>query len=535
MNPVDPRAFEFVDELFGELLPHFTSRQMFAPMDEPQDLGKGRSKQLCDEKGFDRVYFEYVRDGGEDRREARARAALLGVPGPYPPGVVHSVRPIPGSAGSLIEDSAPPTSTRAVASCAVTAEKERPLLETRKATLTPDEARLLHVEALVIDSQQPSATSGLLFTESMKAALDGYVRDGLSRGQIRALLRDMALREVQSSAAARRQYMGLWHTAGVTVASATYAGPYPPDGAFEKSLNAIAQARAMIDALDGELQLVLTAADIERVYEDGKRGVIFDFQDATPFGSDLDRIDLFYNLGLRVVQLTYNLRNLVGDGCTERYKTGLTYFGREVVQRLNEKRMAVDVSHCSEQVGWDALEVSTAPIIVSHSASNAVCYHDRGKGDELAKAIADKGGFFGVAAIGGFLYEDTGATLDHFVDHVDHLVDVMGIDHVGIGSDKCGPGPGTDSNFLFPDELGPFDTSHMYKEDPDPRSMPDGFDWAGFRPEHRLSDRHRIAEFDQFTDWPNITARLAERGFNEEELRKLLGLNYLRVFRDVVG
>ena len=67
MNPVDPRAFEFVDELFGELLPHFTSRQMFAPMDEPQDLGKGRSKQLCDEKGFDRVYFEYVRDGGEDR------------------------------------------------------------------------------------------------------------------------------------------------------------------------------------------------------------------------------------------------------------------------------------------------------------------------------------------------------------------------------------------------------------------------------------------------------------------------------------
>ena len=80
VNPVDPRAFEFVDELFGELLPHFTSRQMFAPMDEPQDLGKGRSKQLCDEKGFDRVYFEYVRDGGEDRREARARAALLGYP-----------------------------------------------------------------------------------------------------------------------------------------------------------------------------------------------------------------------------------------------------------------------------------------------------------------------------------------------------------------------------------------------------------------------------------------------------------------------
>ena len=406
---------------------------------------------------------------------------------------------------------------------------------TRKPTLTPDEALRLHDEALVIDSQQPGVTSGQLFTDNMRAALDGYVRDGLTRVQITGLMQAMAVREVQTSAEARRQYMEQWDRAGVNVASATYAGPTPPDGAFEQSVKAIAQARGMIDALDGALRLVLKADDIERAYRDGVRGVIFDFQDGTPFGSDLGRIDLFYDLGLRVVQLTYNLRNLLGDGCTERYKTGLTYFGREVVERLNGLRMAVDVSHCSEQVGWDALEVSTAPIIVTHSASNGVCYHDRGKGDDLARAIADKGGFFGVAAIGGFLYEGTGATLDHFVDHVEHLVDVMGIDHVGIGSDKCGPGPGTESKTEFPDELGPFFTSHMFKEDPDPRSVPDGFDWAGFRPEHRLSDRHRIAGFEEFTDWPNFTVKLAERGFNEDELRKILGLNYLRYFREVVG
>ena len=104
-----------------------------------------------------------------------------------------------------------------------------------------------------------------------------------------------------------------------------------------------------------------------------------------------------------------------------------------------------------------------------------------------------------------------------------------------IGCDKCGPGPGTESNVLFPDELGPFETSHMYKRDPDPRSMPKGFNWTGFRPEHRLSDEHRIEGFDHFTDWPNLTLKLAERGFNEEELRKLLGLNYLRVFNDILG
>ena len=405
----------------------------------------------------------------------------------------------------------------------------------RKPTLTPEEALQLHEEALVIDSQQPGATNGILFTGTMREALDGYVSDGLPRRQIRTKLQAMAVREVQSSPGARRQYMGLWDMAGVNVCSATYAGPTPPDGAFETSVAAIAQARAMIDALDDELRLVLTADDIERVYKDGKRGVILDFQDGNPFGNDLDRIDLFYNLGVRVVQLTYNLRNLIGDGCTELYKSGLTYFGREVVQRLNELNIAVDVSHCSEQVGWDALEVSTAPIIVTHSASAGVCYHDRAKGDDLARAIADRGGFFGVAAIGGFVFEGTGATLEHYVDHVEHLVDVMGIDHVGIGSDKCGPGPGTESAVEWPSELGPYDTSFLYEENPDPRSTPDGFDWMAFRPEHRLSKDHRIAGFDQFTDWPNITAALARRGFNEDELRRLLGLNYLRYFREVVG
>ena len=405
----------------------------------------------------------------------------------------------------------------------------------RKPTLTPAEARQLHQEALVIDSQQPGATGGMLFNDNMKAALDEYVREGLSRAQIRALLREMAVKEVQTSADARREYLGIWETSGVNVASATYAGPIAPDLALQESLTTMTQARAMIDALEDDVRLVLTADDIERVYKDGKRGVIFDFQDTTPFGSDLGRIELFRNLGLRVVQLTYNLRNLVGDGCTERYKTGLTYYGIEVIGRLNELNMAVDVSHCSQQVGWDAIEASTSPVIITHSASNAICYHDRGKGDELAKAIADQGGYFGVAAIGGFLSETTEATLDHFVDHVEHLVDVMGMDHVGIGCDKCGPGPGTESNVLFPDELGPFETSYLYKDNPDPRSAPAGFDWTGFRPEHRLSDEHRIDGFDQFTDWPNITAKLAERGFNEEELRKLLGLNYLRVFRDIVG
>ena len=370
----------------------------------------------------------------------------------------------------------------------------------------------------------------------MREAMSEWVAEGrLSRSQISTRLYAMTVKELQESPETRRQYLDFWEEAGVTVGSATYAGPHPPDGAFETAVRSLSQGRATVDAMGEDVRLVLTADDLEQVYNDRVRGIIFDFQDTTSIGGDLERLDLFHDMGLRVVQLTYNLRNLVEDGCTERYKTGLTYFGIEVVRRLNELGMLVDVSHSSEQVGFDAIEVSSSPVIVTHSASNAVCYHDRGKGDELARAIADNGGFFGVAAIGGFLRQDTRATLDDFADHVEHLVDVMGIDHVGIGSDKCGPGPGTESNFEYSPELGPYDTSYLYQDAPDPRATPDGFAWSGFRAEHRLSDTHRIEDFDQFTDWPAITVKLAERGFSEDELRKLLGLNYLRVFREVVG
>jgi membrane dipeptidase len=390
--------------------------------------------------------------------------------------------------------------------------------------LTPNEARELHRAALVIDAQQPPATSGFIFTERMRTALNGYLtRDSgpKSRDEIAPLMEEMATRELQTSAEARQAYLDLWRRAGVTAACGTYSGS-EPGKAFDVANRRIAQAVATIAALDGELILVRRATDIERAHGTGTHGLILDFQNATPFGDDLDRIEHFHNLGVRMVQLTYNLRNLVGDGCTETSQGGLSYFGREVVHRLNELRMLVDVSHCSEQVGWDALKVSSVPIVVSHSASKAVCSHDRNKSDELAKAVADRGGFFGVVVIAGFISSRTEATLDDFADHVEHLVTVAGIDHVGIGTDKAGPGPGTESLIEYPPDL--------------PRHDPRKFDWAGFRlGEHRLTPEYHLKGYENFGDWPNLTVALAARGFTEAELRKLLGLNFLRVFREVVG
>lgn len=392
-----------------------------------------------------------------------------------------------------------------------------------RASLTPDEARRLHHEALVIDTQQPPATSGFLFTDRMRLALAEWKAQGYSRTEVGQMLQALATREMQTSPEAREQYRDLWRRAGVTVACGTYSGGHRLSESFEASVRAIAQAYAFVGALEGELIPVLRAADIERAHAEGKCGLVLDFQNTTPYGDDPSRVALFYNLGIRMVQLTYNLQNLVGDGCTEACQGGLTFFGREVVRALNDLNILVDVSHCSEQVGWDALKVSTAPIVVSHSASKAVAYHDRGKSDELAKAVADRGGYFGVVVVPGFISERPDATLDDFCRHVEHLARTIGIDHVGIGTDKAGPPSSrTGSLIEFPADM--------------PAQHGATFDWAGFRlEEHRLTPNYRVEGFATFADWPNITVALARWGFNEDELRKLLGLNFLRVFRDVVG
>ena len=389
-------------------------------------------------------------------------------------------------------------------------------------SLTPDEATQLHEQSIVIDTQQPPITTGIVFTDGMRAAVEEQAALGRTRAEAGPVIEAALVRDVQTSDAAGQMYLDMWRDSGVTAACGTYSGGHSISTGFESAVTKIANAQAIVTALSDEMLVARSAADVERANAEGKRAVIIDFQNTVPFGDDLDRVPIFYGLGLRMVQLTYNLQNLVADGCTETYGGGLTYFGRAMVEKLNEQNILVDVSHCSEQTGWDTMEVSSAPVIVSHSSSAAVAEHDRGKSDALAKAVAEQGGYFGVVVIPGFIRETPGATVDDFVKQIEHLVDVCGIDHVGIGTDKAGPGPSTSSLVEYPDSM--------------PASLPTDFNWGGFRnEEHRLTDDYDMEGFQKFSDWPNLTVALAAAGFNEEELQKLLGLNYLRVFREVVG
>ncbi|MEM7035182.1 MAG: membrane dipeptidase [Chloroflexota bacterium] len=391
----------------------------------------------------------------------------------------------------------------------------------RSPSLTAPEALELHKQALVIDTQQPPLTSGLVFTPGMRESLDELVKFGRTRTEAATVLENVLAREIQVSEEAGQIYLDMWKRSGVTAACGTYSG-WGLATAFEETIRKIANAQAIIDALNNSMLLVRRASDIEQAHDEDKYGIIIDFQNTHPLADDLSRVDLFYGLGLRMVQLNYNLQDLVGDGCTETYQGGLTYFGRELVAMLNDRNILVDVSHSSEQVGWDAMEMSSAPVIVSHSSSKVVAYHDRGKSDEFARAIAEQGGYFGVVAIPGFIRDSPDATLEDVVRHIDHLVNVCGIDHVGIGTDKAGPGPTTSSMIDYPDTM--------------PKQVPGEFNRFGFRAEeHRLTAEYDMADFQSFGDWPNITVALAAAGYTEDELRKLLGLNYLRVFAEVVG
>ncbi|MGH2384382.1 MAG: dipeptidase [Candidatus Limnocylindria bacterium] len=327
-----------------------------------------------------------------------------------------------------------------------------------------------------------------------------------------------AVRELWESPEARASYQDLWARTGLTAGVVgTIHGQ--PDGeiAFRESLRTIAnEIYAPILTSEGRIRLAVGAKDIEDAHRSGAHAMVIAWENSTPLGHELGNIDLFYNLGLRCVQLTYNLRNLAGDGSTERGGGGLSHFGAALVERLNERRMIVDLSHASMPLARDVLQASRIPPCISHGAAREIFDHDRGTTDDVIKAVGDRGGYVGVCVVSGFLQGRDQGTLDDFADHVEHVARLAGIDAVGIGTD-------VGDIYTIPAETATFETHY-----------PPGFPWHGFTAAHRTYVT-KMDGYGSVEDWPNLTGHLARRGFNEDELRKILGLNFLRYFGDVVG
>lgn len=193
---------------------------------------------------------------------------------------------------------------------------------------------------------------------------------------------------------------------------------------------------AMIRASDGRLEAVTDAAGIERTTAARRIGLLYYVQNATPIEDDVTRLDDLHRRGVRIVQLTYNTRNLLGDGCLERTDSGLSRFGLEVVAGLNARRMLVDLSHCGEATTLDGIAHSTAPVAITHAGCRAVFDHPRNKSDAVLRRLADRGGVIGIFQINPYLGPAERNTLDDVLRHIDHAIATCGIEHVGIGSDR---------------------------------------------------------------------------------------------------
>jgi len=238
---------------------------------------------------------------------------------------------------------------------------------------------------------------------------------------------------------------------------------------------------AAMKANAAQISHVTTVAGIERAQREGKIAAVLSIENGDALGGEVRGVDDLYRQGVRMMGLTWNASNALGDGALGRQHGGLTDLGRAVLRRMSNLGMVVDLSHLSDQAFWDAVRTTRGPVIASHSNAAALYKHPRNLTDQQLREVARRGGVVGVNFYAGFL---GAATLDRVLDHIDYMVKVMGIDHVALGSDYDG--------------------------------VP--------QPPIGLEDISKL---------PNLTAGLQRRGYSTEQIHKILGGNALRVFREV--
>lgn len=276
-----------------------------------------------------------------------------------------------------------------------------------------------------------------------------------------------------------------------------------PEMALRKALTQISILKNELEALKDEVRLVTRSEDLDMIREDGLLGIMLSFEGLDPIGNDLDLLRSFRDLGVRGVGLVWSRRNYVGDGCffskrREGCKGGLTDFGVRVLDEAKRLGMFLDVSHLNDEGFWDVMEFSDVPLIASHSNCRELVNSPRNLTDDQIRAIARKGGIIGMNAYAEFVAEDfreKKAGAEALLDHLDHIVDLVGVRHVGMGFDFCSG----------------FQDFMSFGDDED---------------DYEVLDGHK-----EMKKW---VALLLERGYGEEDVQKILGVNFWDFFKRVL-
>ena len=308
--------------------------------------------------------------------------------------------------------------------------------------------------------------------------------------------------------------LGAVAESGVTVLGPTL-GSVVPSESYQSALTSLSRLSSQLAQHGDRLMLIRSFSDIGEAKRQKKIGLLVNFQNSTAVGTDLKNLDLFYGLGVRQIQLTFNWRNWVGDGCTERTQAGLSYYGVDLVGRMNDLGMIVDVGHSGYQTTLDAVEASKKPIVFSHTNCKALCDHPRNKTDDQIKALARKGGVMGLTTFNWFVSDKPRSTLEDLLNHYDHAIKLVGPDHVGIGSDFELPG------------------------------------WLGTEPDAEWEEHRRIyadwewklikGRFPPYIDEVNNAQRyrtiargLERRGHAVDVIEKVRGANFVRAYKEVL-
>jgi membrane dipeptidase len=301
---------------------------------------------------------------------------------------------------------------------------------------------------------------------------------------------------------------------GVTAVNITL-GTTEREGLFEKTIAGIGEWEARLAAHSDRLLKIRSARDIESAKASGRLGIIYGFQDPGVLEGKIDRLGLLSDFGVRIIQLTYNRRSELGDGCLEPENHGLTPFGRAVVERMNQLGMLVDLSHCGRRTTMEAIAASKKPVSITHAGCTAVADNPRNKTDDALKLLADRGGVVGIYFM-PFLRTKGDATAADVIQHMEHALKVCGEDHVGIGTDGR----------ISPVELTA-EYRQQLREEVRRRqalgvSAPDEDDVIPFVSE--LNDARRLEK---------LAGLLIARGHSSARVEKILGANFLRLMREV--
>ena len=303
---------------------------------------------------------------------------------------------------------------------------------------------------------------------------------------------------------------------GVTVLRDTVLPVGNVKDAWAEYRRSIADKLRMLIANPDRLRLIRSAADIESAKRDRRFGVLLGTQDTVMIGDQLDRLAQIKADGVMTVQLTYNLRNLAGDGALEPANSGLTPLGKAMVERIETERLLLDLSHGGARTMAEATALAKRPLVISHTGAKALHDHPRNTDDTTIRAVADKGGVVGVYFM-PFLTANGEPKASDLIAHIEHVPNVAGEHHVGIG---------TDNGVL------PLDRAAMDRED---KTTQDRIKFGIAAPGELVGIYPMVRDYNSIDRYARLAADLGKRGWSVARLEKLFGLNFLRTYRDAWG